>query len=102
MERSWSKPAHLRKRTGVHVLLMRRHGQRGDSQARVPSADDVIQEGDTLVVAGSTESLEQLKLKLASGASMVRRGAPTRDRARSSQSANSDAYPGQCNHTKNS
>jgi CIC family chloride channel protein len=51
---------NLRARTGAHVLLLRRHGATGDDAARVPTADDVIEEGDTLVVAGSGEALEKL------------------------------------------
>ena len=57
----------LRARTGVHVLLMRRRGSESGapSNARVPGAHDVIEEGDILVVAGSNESLEQLEHLLA-------------------------------------
>ena len=51
---------NLRARTGAHVLLLRRHGATGDDAALVPTADDVIEEGDTLVVAGSGEALEKL------------------------------------------
>ena len=53
----------LRARTGAHVLLLRRHSGPGGqvSDVRVPTASDVIGEGDTLVVAGSAESLEKLE-----------------------------------------
>ena len=51
---------NLRALTGVHVLLIRRGGARGND-VRVPNADDVIREGDALVVAGSFESLERLE-----------------------------------------
>jgi len=52
----------LRERTGVQVLLLRR-ARKLASRAKavtVPSADDILQEGDTLVVAGKTEALENL------------------------------------------
>jgi CIC family chloride channel protein len=53
----------VRERTGVQVLLIRRaHSRIGDRSAvRVPTADDLIEEGDTLVVAGSSDGLKQLE-----------------------------------------
>jgi CIC family chloride channel protein len=48
----------LRARIGVQVLLVRSaSGQR----VRVPRADDVVGEGDTLVVAGETQALDKLE-----------------------------------------
>jgi CIC family chloride channel protein len=53
---------NLRALTGVHVLLIRRRGLGAHgSDVRVPNADDVIREGDALVVAGSFEALERLQ-----------------------------------------
>ncbi len=51
---------NLRARTGVHVLLIRQRAQAART-VRVPNAEDVIAEGDTLVVAGSFEALESLE-----------------------------------------
>jgi hypothetical protein len=52
----------LRARTGVHVLLIRRGDARGGhtDAVSVPSARDVIREGDALVIAGSREAFEKL------------------------------------------
>ncbi len=52
----------LRERTGVHVLLLRSPRDPSGSRApmRVPTAEDVLMEGDTLVVAGSAEAFERL------------------------------------------
>ncbi|MCZ6782922.1 MAG: chloride channel protein, partial [Proteobacteria bacterium] len=43
---------NLSARTGVHVLLIRRHSPLAATEVRVPSSTDIIREGDTLVVAG--------------------------------------------------
>ncbi len=53
----------LRERRGVQVLLLRRARKLGsrDAAVRVPSADDVLLEGDTLVVAGELEALRRLE-----------------------------------------
>jgi len=53
----------LRERTGVQVLLLRRARKLASraKEVRVPSADDVLREGDTLVVAGELEILVQLE-----------------------------------------
>jgi len=56
------RDVNLRARTGVHVLLMRRRLP-GEREARVwvPTAEDVVREGDALVVAGSNEALDRLE-----------------------------------------
>jgi len=47
--------------TGVHVILLRKRAPEGGTpQVRVPSADDRIDEGDRLVVAGATKAVEAL------------------------------------------
>jgi CIC family chloride channel protein len=51
----------LRERTGVQVLLLRKAARISTSSVRVPQADDVLHEGDTLVVAGAHEALERLE-----------------------------------------
>jgi len=52
---------NLRARTGVHVLLIRHRMPDGSRIVRVPAAEDVISEGDALVVAGSASALEALE-----------------------------------------
>ena len=52
---------NLRAATGVHVLLIRRQEAGGERVVRVPTAEDVIREGDGLVVAGSDEAFERLE-----------------------------------------
>jgi CIC family chloride channel protein len=47
-------------RTGVHVILVRRRAEGGGSAVHVPSADDRIEEGDRLVVAGTRSAVESL------------------------------------------
>jgi chloride channel protein, CIC family len=52
----------LRARTGALVLLIRRPGApRVGASARIPSAEDHLQDGDVLIAAGSREALEQLE-----------------------------------------
>lgn len=53
----------LRERTGVQVLLLRRARKLASraKAVRVPGADDVLREGDTLVVAGELDSLSKLE-----------------------------------------
>ena len=53
----------LRERTGVQVLLLRRAKKLASraKAVKVPMADDVLLEGDTLVVAGELEVLQQLE-----------------------------------------
>ncbi|MCH7598196.1 MAG: chloride channel protein [Myxococcales bacterium] len=53
----------LRERTGVQVLLLRRAKKLDarSKEVRVPSADDILHEGDTLVVAGEIDALTQLE-----------------------------------------
>jgi CIC family chloride channel protein len=54
----------IRERTGVQVLLVRSQGAGGDGRrtVRVASATERFQEGDTLVVAGTLEGIDQLQL----------------------------------------
>ena len=52
----------VRERTEVQVLLVRRKtGPKGSASVRIPSADYVLREGDSLVVAGSEESLARFE-----------------------------------------
>ncbi|MEE9608439.1 MAG: chloride channel protein [Myxococcota bacterium] len=47
--------------TGVHVVLLRKHAASdGRPAVRVPTADDLIEEGDRLVVAGTQAAVESL------------------------------------------
>jgi len=47
--------------TGVQVVLLRKHAAEGGGpQVRVPSADDRIDEGDRLVVAGNKNAVEAM------------------------------------------
>jgi CIC family chloride channel protein len=47
--------------TGVQVVLLRRRAREGgDAQVRVPTADDRIDEGDRLVVAGTRSAVEAM------------------------------------------
>jgi len=50
----------LRERVGVQVLLVRSRKSTGGTHLRVPHGDDILVEGDALIVAGTTESLEML------------------------------------------
>ncbi len=53
----------VRERTGVQVLMLRRHGRADASSpsVRVPTGTEILSEGDFLVVAGSEEALERLE-----------------------------------------
>lgn len=53
----------LRERTGVQVLLLRRARKLAtrEKAVTVPGADDVLREGDTLVVAGEVEALGRIE-----------------------------------------
>jgi CIC family chloride channel protein len=52
----------LRERTQVHVLLIRGRTLPGARRTlRVPGADDVLEHGDSLVVAGSREAIERFE-----------------------------------------
>ena len=47
--------------TGVHIVLLRKRESSSDGSAiRVPSADDLIHEGDRLVVSGTKDAVEAL------------------------------------------
>jgi CIC family chloride channel protein len=46
--------------TGVHVILLRKRVPGGGSQVRVPTANDRIDEGDRLVVAGTKNAVEAM------------------------------------------
>jgi CIC family chloride channel protein len=53
----------VRERTGVQVLMLR-HPGRGGTEAgpmRIPTASEVLESGDTLVVAGTEEALARLE-----------------------------------------
>lgn len=50
----------LRERVGVQVLLVRSRAPDGGTQLRVPHGDDVLVEGDTVIVAGTKEALDML------------------------------------------
>ncbi|MFK7895509.1 MAG: chloride channel protein [Myxococcota bacterium] len=50
----------LRERVGVQVLLVRSKMAAGDSQLRVPHGEDVLVEGDNVIVAGTREALDML------------------------------------------
>ncbi|MCP5042091.1 MAG: hypothetical protein GY944_13760, partial [bacterium] len=54
----------LRERTGVQVLLLRRARKLSSraKEVQVPGADDMLGEGDTLVVAGKWEALEAFEI----------------------------------------
>ncbi len=51
----------VRAKTGVHIVLLRKRGK-GDGAREVhgPTADDRIEEGDRLVVAGGKAAVESL------------------------------------------
>lgn len=53
----------LRERTGVQVLLLRRARKLASrsKEVRVPSADDILREGDTLVIAGELSALSRIE-----------------------------------------
>jgi CIC family chloride channel protein len=51
---------NLRERVGVQVLLVRSRTPSGGKQLRVPHGDDVLVEGDALIVAGTRAALEML------------------------------------------
>jgi CIC family chloride channel protein len=52
----------LRERTEMHVLLVRSTSETGEPGAlQVPGADHVLEHGDSLVVAGSVESIERFE-----------------------------------------
>ncbi len=50
----------LRERVGVQVLLVRSKDEHGTARLRVPHGDDVLVEGDTVIVAGTTAALDML------------------------------------------
>ena len=53
----------VRERTGVQVLMLR-HPGRGGAEAgpmRIPTASEVLESGDTLVVAGTEKALARLE-----------------------------------------
>lgn len=50
----------LRERIGVQVLLVRSKKPDGGTHLRVPHGDDVLVEGDAVIVAGTTASLNRL------------------------------------------
>ncbi|MEN8260590.1 MAG: TrkA C-terminal domain-containing protein [Pseudomonadota bacterium] len=46
--------------TGVHVVLLHKRDARAGPAIRVPTADDVIEEGDRLVVSGTRSAVESI------------------------------------------
>lgn len=50
----------LRERVGVQVLLVRSRLPDGGTHLRVPHGEDVLVEGDAVIVAGTTEALDML------------------------------------------
>jgi K+/H+ antiporter YhaU regulatory subunit KhtT len=50
----------LRERVGVQVLLVRSRTPEGGARLRVPHGDDTLVEGDMVIVAGTTDSLDRL------------------------------------------
>jgi CIC family chloride channel protein len=50
----------LRERVGVQVLLVRSRAPEGGRHLRVPHGDDVLVEGDAMIVAGTTAALDML------------------------------------------
>lgn len=50
----------LRSKSGVQVLLLRRHGPGGRASIRVPGPEDRLDAGDRLVVAGPKEAVDRL------------------------------------------
>ena len=50
----------LRERVGVQVLLVRSRKPEGATHLRVPHGDDILVEGDTVIVAGTTDALNKL------------------------------------------
>jgi CIC family chloride channel protein len=50
----------LRERVGVQVLLVRSRKPEGGAHLRVPHGDDILIEGDAVIVAGTTDSLDKL------------------------------------------
>jgi len=50
----------LRERVGVQVLLVRSKKPEGGTHLRVPHGDDVLVEGDAVIVAGTTAALDML------------------------------------------
>ncbi len=50
----------LRERVGVQVLLVRSRSSGGARQLRVPHGDDVLVEGDAVIVAGTVAALDRL------------------------------------------
>jgi CIC family chloride channel protein len=51
----------VRATTGVHIVLLRkRSGEDGRPAIRVPTADDLVEEGDRLVVSGTKAAVESL------------------------------------------
>lgn len=51
---------NLRERVGVQVLLVRSRIASGGTRLRVPHGEDILVEGDALIVAGTTRALDML------------------------------------------
>jgi len=50
----------LRERVGVQVLLVRSRKPGGGALLRVPHGDDILREGDTVIIAGTLDALDKL------------------------------------------
>ena len=50
----------LRERVGVQILLVRSKRAEGGTHLRVPHGDDVLVEGDAVIVAGTRQALDML------------------------------------------
>lgn len=50
----------LRERVGVQILLVRSKRPEGGTHLRVPHGEDVLVEGDAVIVAGTTQALDML------------------------------------------
>lgn len=50
----------LRERLGVQILLVRSRRSDGSTHLRVPHGEDVLVEGDAVIVAGTTQALDML------------------------------------------
>ena len=50
----------LRERVGVQILLVRSKRPEGGTHLRVPHGEDVLIEGDAVIVAGTIQALDML------------------------------------------
>jgi len=50
----------LRERIGVQILLVRSRKSGGGTRLRVPHSEDILVEGDAVIVAGTKDALDRL------------------------------------------